>query len=222
MGLIICELNLTNRLMYESLFVEMGCVLKFSHLISAKNHFESQLRDALHELEIHNKHLNNLSQTDDLTGLFNRRGFLNAAGKSLTTALNRNASGILIYADLDGLKSINDTYGHEEGDFALIAASNLLKKTFRSSDIIARLGGDEFTVLTVDTSLDSVDAISRRLACFVDEFNSRQDKKPYQISISFGAVAFPQKGKTTIEALLAEADRCLYRQKREKFRNDKN
>lgn len=91
----------------------------------------------------------------------------------------------------------------------------LLKKAFRSSDIVARLGGDEFTVFTVDTTLDSVEAIARRLGVLTDEFNTNSEK-PFKVSISFGAVAFPTDGTATIETLLAEADRCLYEQKRRK------
>lgn len=215
MGLIVCDLNPDYRLVYESLFVEMGCVLKFSHFISVKNHFESRLRDALHELEKHNKRLNNLSQTDELTGLCNRRGFLTAAQQSLEAALERNARGLLFYADIDGLKTVNDNYGHEEGDGVIKAAAMLLKKTFRSSDIVARMGGDEFTVFTVDTTLSSIDAIGRRLACLIDEFNAGSDK-PYRISMSYGVVPFPGSGETTIETLLSEADQCLYEQKRNK------
>ena len=215
MGLIICELDLADRLIYESLFVEMGCVLKFSHLISDKNHFEAQLRDALDELEINNRHLSDLSQTDELTGLYNRRGFLAIAGASFAAAAKRNAGGLLIYADLDGLKTINDTWGHEEGDIALQAAAMLLRKTFRSSDIVGRIGGDEFTVLAVDTTLDSVEAISRRLALLSDEFNTRSER-PFRVSISFGAVAFPSGTGPIIQTLMAEADRGLLEQKRRK------
>jgi len=213
MGLIVCDLDPDYRLVYESLFVEMGCVLKFSHFISVKNHFESRLRDALHELERHNRLLNNLSQTDELTGLSNRRGFLAAAQQSLDAALERNARGLLFYADIDGLKTINDNYGHEEGDGVIKAAAMLLKKAFRSSDIVGRMGGDEFTVFTVDTTLSSKDAIGRRLACLIDEFNAGSDK-PYRISMSYGVAPFPGSGETTIETLLSEADQCLYEQKR--------
>lgn len=105
MSLIICELNLPDRLMYESLFVEMGCVLKFSQLISVKNHFETQLRDALHALENHNRHLSSLSQTDELTDLYNRRGFLNVAGRDFPPPSGATRAGCSFTPTLTALKS---------------------------------------------------------------------------------------------------------------------
>jgi diguanylate cyclase (GGDEF)-like protein len=88
--------------------------------------------------------------TDELTGLYNRRGFFVSAQQQLKLA-NRYNKGIFIFsADLDDLKIINDNFGHKTGDSALVETANILKKTFRESDIIARIGGDEFVILGME------------------------------------------------------------------------
>ena len=105
---------------------------------------QTLLREKLEE------ELLSLSITDPLTGLHNRRGFLSLAEQQLKLS-DRNKRGMQLYfADLDGLKWINDTLGHEEGDKALIEAATVFKETFRTSDIIARLGGDEYAALAID------------------------------------------------------------------------
>lgn len=215
LGLIVCEFNPNDTVMYDSLFAEMGCILKLSALIKVKEEIENKLRDAVKELEVYNDHLNNLSQTDELTGLYNRRGFLILTKQSLHLARQMSKSGLLFFADLDGLKMINDTYGHEEGDNAIRQTGMMLRSTFRNADIIARLGGDEFTVFTVDTTIEIARVIQNRLNQTMDEYN-QSSGKPYQISISMGAVEFFAWDQVSIDELLAKADSLLYDQKRAK------
>lgn len=215
LGLILCEFNPAAASMYESLFMEMGCILKLSALIKGKEAIENKLRDAMRDLEDYNEELNNLSQTDELTGLYNRRGFLSLARQSLYLARKMKKNGLLFYADLDGLKKINDTYGHDEGDCALEQTALILKKVFRRTDIIARLGGDEYTAFTVDTSSKTTGNIQSRLTRLIGDYNKRSGK-PYQISISMGAVPFFGKDDCSIEQLMVEADHLLYQQKRDK------
>jgi PleD family two-component response regulator len=107
--------------------------------------------------------IRSLSLVDELTGLYNRRGFLTLASQQLKLAHRLKKRMLLVFADLDGMKRINDTLGHQEGDKALIEIAKILKETFRESDIIARLGGDEFVVLTLEKSVSSDDAITKRL-----------------------------------------------------------
>jgi len=215
MGFILCEFHPENRFLYENLFIEMRCVLKFTYLLKAKEQIETKLRDALQELKKKNKQLKTISQTDELTGLWNRRGFLNHGRQKLQKELSAKKEGLLFYADLDELKAINDTYGHEEGDYALCQAANILRKTFRREDIIARLGGDEFTILTINTSLENLEGFQQRLGENLDEYNNKT-KKPYKISVCMGAVPFSCNGQKSIEQLIAEADNRLYEQKRTK------
>lgn len=215
MGFILCEFRIEDSYLYESLFNQMGCVLKFSYVLNAKIEAENQLRHALRRLEVYNEQLSNLSETDELTGLYNRRGFLRLAGEGMRRAYEMNRGGMLFYADLDGLKEINDTFGHEEGDNAIQQAASLLRKAFRHADIIARLGGDEFTVFTVDVSRENISLIFQRMDDLVKEYNV-QSGKAYPISISMGAVAFDGRNGKAVEEIMAEADARLYQQKREK------
>ncbi|MEJ2323606.1 MAG: GGDEF domain-containing protein, partial [Nitrospirota bacterium] len=93
--------------------------------------------------------MRSLSLTDELTGLSNRRGFFNLVDQLLKMAKRMNTVIYMLYADLDSLKSINDVYGHHEGDNILKDVAHILKTTYRESDIVARIGGDEFVVIPV-------------------------------------------------------------------------
>src|SRR5262249_35377488 len=109
------------------------------------------------------RELRRLALTDDLTCVFNRRGFFAAATQQLKRAIRKSERLLLFFCDVDGLKQVNDTFGHEEGDLALIRVADALEKSFRSSDIVARLGGDEFVVLALETSERCEEMIQRRV-----------------------------------------------------------
>jgi PAS domain S-box-containing protein len=105
--------------------------------------------------------LRNSSLKDDLTGLFNRRGLLKQAAPYFDFARRQKEKLLLLFIDLDGMKKINDEFGHNEGDNALIQTAAILNRSFRSTDIVARLGGDEFTVLVTDLNASKEEAITR-------------------------------------------------------------
>jgi diguanylate cyclase (GGDEF)-like protein len=161
------------------------------------------------------KKLHNLSITDELTGLYNRRGFFNLFKHHLKLAKRQNTQLLLLYADLDNLKYINDTFGHQEGDAVLVEVSNLLKTTYRESDIVARIGGDEFVVFPVGTSEDHVGTIASRLQKNIDAFNALNER-PYKVSVSVGISRYDSQYPNTVDELLAEADRLMYTQKKNK------
>jgi diguanylate cyclase (GGDEF)-like protein len=117
-----------------------------------------------------------------------------------------------LFIDLDGLKKINDRYGHNEGDTAIKEASEILKATFRDSDILARLGGDEFTVLIVDAGDETEDKIRERLNYNIDLANKGLNK-PYQLSMSAGLIRVPANSSATIEELMEYADMVMYDEK---------
>ncbi|MCK9390379.1 MAG: PAS domain S-box protein [Syntrophales bacterium] len=153
-----------------------------------------------------------LSITDQLTGLHNRRGFLSLAEQQLKLA-ERNKSGMLLFfADLDGLKWINDTLGHEEGDRALIEAATVFKETFRTSDIIARLGGDEYAALAVDITVASYEIFTARLQSLIDTRNNQENRR-YRLSISVGFSYYDPENSCSIDELMASADKLMYEQK---------
>jgi len=157
--------------------------------------------------------LQSLSLVDDLTGLYNRRGFLTLAEQQFKTAQRNATSFMLMYADMDGLKQINDTYGHEEGSRALARMGEILRATFRASDIIARLGGDEFTVLATDIAPAHVETVTARLQANIAADNARSETL-YNLSLSYGTVCFDPRNSAALEALMVCADRAMYEHKR--------
>jgi two-component system, cell cycle response regulator len=154
-----------------------------------------------------------LSTRDELTGLYNRRGFLTAAEPIARLAEQANRTFLVFFADLDGLKAINDAYGHRVGDQALRDAAWILSHSFRSADIVARIGGDEFAVLAPDASPETIEIMIRRVSKWQAERNAEPDR-PYQVSLSLGGVAWTSSEPRTLEMMLSEADMAAYTAKR--------
>ena len=157
----------------------------------------------------------NLSMIDDLTGLNNRRGFLRLSEHHVKLAYRIGKPFMIAFIDLDGLKQINDTYGHQEGNHALVDASNVLKDSFRQSDILARIGGDEFAALVADASEDSIEIVTDRIQDKLASVNAKPGRR-YDLSCSVGIVAADITQPTGLEALLSQADALMYQQKRSK------
>lgn len=173
-------------------------------------------RTLLYAIERHRSRvlLQQLSFNDELTGLLNRRGFLSMAKQQLKIALREDWELVLLFADLDRLKNINDNFGHPEGDRALKSIATVLNKTFRTSDIIARLGGDEFVVLALNAPATGVQTMTARLQSNLDHHNSQN--RYYQLSLSIGIAQFDPKKVSSLEEMIMEADKALYENKRKK------
>jgi diguanylate cyclase (GGDEF)-like protein/PAS domain S-box-containing protein len=157
--------------------------------------------------------LRSLSLTDELTGLYNRRGFSTLAERHLAIARRKGSDLLLVLADIDGLKVINDTFGHHAGDQVVIDAANVLKGTYRRVDIIARIGGDEFTAFPVEAGPDSAEILINRLQQNVAKHNERYPR-PFKLSMSVGIGRINPADCPNVQRLLAEADRELYLGKR--------
>lgn len=157
--------------------------------------------------------LRGLSLVDELTGLYNRRGFLTLAQSHITQAARAQRRFVLVMADLDGLKPINDTYGHADGDGAIRLAADVLRQSFRSTDVLARLGGDEYAVLALETHEGSERAMQARVEAGLQAANA-SGERPYRIGMSMGLFPFAADGRTPLEELMARADQLLYEQKR--------
>ncbi len=170
------------------------------------------LRDVT-ELVRLQEELRALSLEDELTGLYNRRGFLTLGRQQLKTAQRMGRRMYLYFMDLDGLKVINDQLGHAQGDQAIREAAMVLKATFRESDIMARLGGDEFAVLAMESGPECNRVILRRLEENLRAWN-QDTKRPYRLDLSMGSATFDPQAPRTLEDLLAEADAEMYRHKR--------
>ena len=156
-----------------------------------------------------------LATIDELTMLSNRRGFeaLSFHALGLCRRLEKPAS--LLFFDLDLFKQINDRFGHAEGDHALTNFAQLLKQTFRESDVLGRLGGDEFSVLLTNTNREELNTALQRLRQTVDQYN-HEAQRGYDIAYSVGAVQFDAARHTDVAELMAEADALMYEQKKQR------
>jgi diguanylate cyclase (GGDEF)-like protein len=175
--------------------------------------FQAIARD-ITERKLALEELQNLSLTDDLTGLYNRRGFLTLAEQQMKHAQRSDEQSVLVFADLDGLKQINDSFGHQEGSNAIVKAARILKETFRESDILARLGGDEFTVLATVASTDRTEAIKSRLQEKLRSFNTRHELD-YKLSLSIGIARLDPQSRLSIDELINRADAAMYEHKQQ-------
>lgn len=153
-----------------------------------------------------------LALKDELTGLYNRRGFQALAERQLKLGRRSGRGMLLFFIDVDGLKQMNDSFGHTEGDRVLRRTAETLKKTYRDSDIIARLGGDEFAVLAIEASGHSEASMTARLHQYLQAFNV--GKTQCKISLSVGVARFDHRNPTSIAELMAQADLAMYEQKR--------
>jgi two-component system cell cycle response regulator len=165
------------------------------------------LRQSLMDREIRS-----LAVTDELTGLYNRRGFLTAATHQLKLAHRQGVDALLLFCDVDNLKRINDSFGHREGDLALVRAADALEETFRDSDILARLGGDEFAVLALDASSPSRQAIVPRIDESLEKANAEELR--YMLSFSIGMARFDPRSPTSLGELMGRADQEMYAHKK--------
>lgn len=156
--------------------------------------------------------LGNLALRDELTGLYNRRGFQALAERQLKLGRRFGREMLLFFIDVDGLKQINDSCGHGAGDAALKCAADALKKTFRDSDIVARLAGDEFAVLAIEASGRGESTIVARLNKYVHAVNS--GRSLWTISLSVGVARFDHNKPASIKELMAQADQDMYAHKR--------
>ena len=164
--------------------------------------------------------ITSLSISDHLTGLHNRRGFLALADQQLKLSDRTKMGMLLFFADLDGLKLINDTLGHEEGDKALIEIASILKETCRSSDIVARMGGDEFAILTIDPQKGNPESLISRLQNQIEMHNNQKNRK-YKLSISIGCSSYDPENPSSIDKLMASADKLMYVHKKNKKSHSK-
>ncbi len=162
-------------------------------------------------------HLESLTTTDELTGLLNRRGFMEGMHRALQSARRYDEEGVLSFIDLDGFKPINDTYGHAAGDMVLRRVAELLLSNVRKTDLVARLGGDEYAVLFVH----AVKQVGRKRAEVLRQILNASN-------LVFGADSIPIRaslgcadysGWSQPEELLRKADRAMYREKNRRARN---
>ncbi len=175
-----------------------------------------QLKFEIDERKKIEERLKSISITDELTNLYNRRGFFTLLEQQLKVVKRENKRVFILYADIDKFKHINDKLGHETGDAVLIDTAHIFKETFRDSDIISRMGGDEFVVFPIGNSEADVNIMIARLQNNIDKYNNCRDNA-YKLSISLGTACYdPDNHAQSIETVLAKADKNMYIQKKNK------
>lgn len=188
--------------------------------ISEQRETERQLHRALVDLEMSNRErqtmiarLESLSLLDFVTKLYNRRGFLTEAEKRLEHASKNKIRVFFLFMDLDNLKWINDSWGHQKGDQALVQFAEILTKALRRTDVKGRLGGDEFAVLAEETPGFTSETLVNRIQKKIEEFNAKKDF-PFQLSISMGIAHYDPDHPSSVDELMVRADKLMYEQKR--------
>ncbi|MFN0140636.1 MAG: diguanylate cyclase domain-containing protein [Pyrinomonadaceae bacterium] len=176
-----------------------------------------ELRRTTMLLQEANTNLKQLSLLDDLTGLYNRRGFFLHAEQQIKLYRSRKSERSIwvMVGDMDGLKQINDQFGHMEGSAAINRAAVTITKTFRDADIIARLGGDEFVALMLNTLDEVAERVPSRLQANFDDFNA-QSGLPYKLAMSIGMVKIDFSADKNLVDLINQADELMYENKRNK------
>ena len=172
------------------------------------------------QLILNNSSLSVQSKTDELTKVLNRRGFIELGQKSIDLALEMKNTGIIFFIDMDGLKAINDTYGHKMGDEAIKAQALVLKKALRMNDVVGRIGGDEFVAVAIGMTSDSLPKIRKKIEKQSASISAEKNF-PFTLSCSIGAIPFTSDKKNLSELLLG-ADALLYEEKRQKHKQNKS
>jgi diguanylate cyclase (GGDEF)-like protein len=214
-GLLICSTDVLNFQYIYSTGLQLGASLKYMSLLKQQTATYEQLMMSLNEIHVKNELLNHLSTSDELTGVNNRRGFMDKVEYLINAPANKGRKAMLLFADMDSLKVVNDKFGHKDGDFALKNIAAILSSSFRPGDIVGRIGGDEFIAFAFIDEPDFVNYVQERINILSDELNENCGK-PYFIEMSVGVSEFTCTGNMKMEDLISQADTALYSNKRYK------
>lgn len=209
-GVIVAETVPDDVLSLNYAAVQISTALKYCEMARAQNKLQAQMAQIIQEVEEKNEMLRSLSEYDQLTGCYNRRGFMEKASTLISE--NNGKTAVVIFADLDHLKEINDKFGHKEGDFAIEHAYKNIKASLPDAAIISRLGGDEFVAAyLVDCGISAED-VKRNFNSVSINFNAMSEK-PYYVECSLGCFEFSCSSETGLEDIIGRADELLYEAK---------
>lgn len=215
LGLIVCDTEREYFNLIPSLATHISAALKTMLLLEQQQEISEHLQQNLEQLSKHNLILKEISKTDQLTGLYNRWGFLDYVKTIIENPMNQNREVLVLYADMDNLKSINDVYGHDEGDFALREIGHILKEAFRNTDVISRFGGDEFVAFAL-LGIPNYGKIMKHRIAEITERHNQMVQKPYRIEMSIGICEVRCSKDLDIDEVLELADKQLYLEKKAK------
>jgi diguanylate cyclase (GGDEF)-like protein len=217
-GLLISEVDPDYFDFVKPITNQLFSAIKIIHLLKEQAVTQEKLQASLKKIQESNVKLDEAAKVDELTGIYNRRGFSIKANQRIRKPRNQGSKMLAVYADMDNLKFVNDKFGHEEGDYSLKFIADVLKKAFKSKDIVARMGGDEFAVLAnIDGDDDIENRLRKRINKIVYDMNKANDKE-YYIGISLGFYEFACFKDIDILHIMDTADKRLYEEKKSKVK----
>ncbi len=216
-GLMVFEVDDTSIYYTTTGMYQTSAAIKTIELLKNREENEKKLKRSLKKLGEANAMLDELSKSDELTQLLNRRGFLMAVQEEVEKPENEGKTGVVIFADMNNLKLINDQYGHEEGDFSLRMVAHILKNSLEEQDpIVARFGGDEFCAFCLAEDMPGFEETVRQRTKRETKRQNGLTDKPYYVSVSMGFSAFPCNGDVKLADMIEKADVELYEDKKNK------
>ena len=214
-GVLICDIPYRVFSYYESLIYQVSSAIRILHLLMYTQETSNQLKESLELITKNNIKLDNLAKKDELTGIYNRRGFFIESDSLLANEEEKKKYVVVGFADTDNLKTINDTYGHDEGDLIITESSRILTDTLDSRGVIARLGGDEFAFMFFSDRDDEDKVFFKDFEKRVQDYNEKVDK-PYTLSISLGMNVYEYSENIDLKELLDSADKEMYHIKKKR------
>ena len=214
-GLMLLEGDLDKVRYASQLACQISVSIEVLDIIKKQNAIKQELEKNLAQTVANNKILDEMSRQDPLTGISNRRGFLDRVKTIMESEVYKGRKAIALYADMDNLKLVNDEFGHDEGDYSLKTIARALDESFRQSDVIARMGGDEFAAFALSADENFSFTIKDRIKKALERMNNSSDK-PYLVNMSIGTYEFVIGEETNIDQILNKADAQLYHEKKNK------
>ena len=207
-GVIVCEMENEYFTYIYSITPQICSAIKLTNL-------GAKLESSLDAAQSRNNVLNRMSMIDELTGVYNRRGFYVSANRILKAAENEGRQAAIIFGDLDNLKKVNDTFGHDDGDYAIVSCAEFLKKSLRTTDVVGSIGGDEFAAFAICDDADIIAKLPSRIKGIASKHNEVSDK-PYNVTVSIGIYPIICSPELNIQEFMDKADNALYEDKKKK------
>ncbi len=207
-GVIVCETDNEYFPYIYSITPQICSAIKLTNLVA-------RLESSLDAAQSRNDLLNRMSMCDELTGAYNRRGFYVYANRILKAPENEGRNAVILFGDLDNLKKINDTFGHDDGDYAIVQCADFIKSGLRSTDIVGRIGGDEFAAFAICDDTESIARLPSRIKD-IAQLHNMHSNKPYNITVSIGIYSIICSPELNIQEFMDKADAALYEDKKKK------
>lgn len=207
-GVIVCEMENEYFTYVYSITPQICSAIKLTNLVA-------RLESSLDAAQSRNNVLNRMSMIDELTGVYNRRGFYVSANRILKAPENEGRQAAIIFGDLDNLKKVNDTFGHDDGDYAIVSCAEFIKNSLRTSDVVGRIGGDEFAAFAICDDADIISQLPARIKGIAAKHNEASDK-PYNVTVSIGIYPILCSPDLNIQDFMEKADNALYEDKKKK------